>query len=404
MPSVVDTSVKFFNENFPGAPVLSGTAGAGLSVLDAVLVTGFGLRTATSLVVDGGVATITLPNHAQNSALLYSVIEVAGVTGTLAGLNGEQRVTAATATTLQFATAAADGTAVGTVTVKTAPLGFAKVYTGTNLAAFRSNDVTGRRMFLRVDDSGASAMRVRAYESMSSISVGTGAFPTTAQAPSPGRAWHKSVSASGGAIAWDVIGDKRGFYWCPLPGVEQYPQYAGQATNWFGDIVNFKSNDSFSSALWASTEASVAEVANGSVHRNVDMAGVAYFARSYTGLGSSIAAFARSESGSGYMSGADTTFGTFPSPTDGAMRIASVGAFQGASTGTTAIPRGRMPGIYHVPQAGLHQAFQRGDYAVGAVSPVLNHKLKVIFAGFYYYETSEDISGRILFDITGPWR
>ena len=67
MASPVDTSVKFFNENLPDAPVLNGVAGSLIGLLTACMVTGFGLRTAVSLVVSGGVATLTLANEAKNA-------------------------------------------------------------------------------------------------------------------------------------------------------------------------------------------------------------------------------------------------------------------------------------------------------------------------------------------------
>lgn len=47
MASPVDTSVKFYREDFPGAPVLNGVAGSLIALLDACLCTGFGLRSAT---------------------------------------------------------------------------------------------------------------------------------------------------------------------------------------------------------------------------------------------------------------------------------------------------------------------------------------------------------------------
>ena len=67
MASPVDTSAKFFNENLPDAPVLNGVAGSLIGLLTACLVTGFGLRTAVSLVVSGGVATLTLADEAKNA-------------------------------------------------------------------------------------------------------------------------------------------------------------------------------------------------------------------------------------------------------------------------------------------------------------------------------------------------
>ena len=44
MASPVDTTVKFYREDFPGAPVLNGVAGSLIDLLDACLCTGFGLR------------------------------------------------------------------------------------------------------------------------------------------------------------------------------------------------------------------------------------------------------------------------------------------------------------------------------------------------------------------------
>ena len=60
-------SVKWFTSDMRGAPVVSGTAGTLIAMLDACLVTGFGVVTATSVTVSGGVATATLPSKAACS-------------------------------------------------------------------------------------------------------------------------------------------------------------------------------------------------------------------------------------------------------------------------------------------------------------------------------------------------
>ena len=54
------TSVKYYASTMPGAPVLSGTAGALATLLDACLVDGFGLKTVDTLVVASGVATANI--------------------------------------------------------------------------------------------------------------------------------------------------------------------------------------------------------------------------------------------------------------------------------------------------------------------------------------------------------
>ena len=49
--------VKYIHSGMRGAPVLSGTPGALIGVLDAFLLTGFGMVTAQRVTVSGGVAT-----------------------------------------------------------------------------------------------------------------------------------------------------------------------------------------------------------------------------------------------------------------------------------------------------------------------------------------------------------
>lgn len=180
MASPVDTSVKHYRSDMPSAPVLNGTAGSKIAQLEACLCTGYGLKSATSLVVAGGVATLAFTGGAS-AAWKDAVILVEGVTGTMVDLNGEQKVTFADATTVKFATALADGTAAGTITFKIAPAGWEKVFSKTNVAVFRSLDIASSKMLLRVDDTATMQVRVVGYEAMTDVDTGSGPFPTTAQ-------------------------------------------------------------------------------------------------------------------------------------------------------------------------------------------------------------------------------
>ena len=150
---MASTSVKFFHSAMPGAPVLSGTAGSLISVLD-LLVTGMGLKLADSLVVVNGVATLTFSSGHSFEA--HAVALVAGATP--AALNGGRRILAATPNTATFAAPGVpDGAATGSITAKLAGAGWEKAFTGTNLAAYRSTDLSSTRMFLRVDDAAAAS-------------------------------------------------------------------------------------------------------------------------------------------------------------------------------------------------------------------------------------------------------
>src|SRR5574337_508378 len=294
MASPVDTSVKFYREDFPGAPVLNGTAGALIGLLDACLCTGFGLRSATSLVVAGGVATLTLPSDAKNGNLLNSVILVAG--SSIAALNGEQRVTAVSSTELKFATAAADGTATGSITVKTAPAGWEKKFPGTNTAGFKSLVPTSLGAHLWVKDADTINANVRAYENMTAVDAGTGPAPTVVESATGGF-WMKSMSANATANRWDLFADSRAFYYCPVPGSGGTTAYIGQAGYFFGDVLAYKSGDAFAAAIFSSNAAPGVSAHYGSVFASGSSGAISRWIRSYTGLGSAVPAYSPPVSG-----------------------------------------------------------------------------------------------------------
>lgn len=399
MASPVDTSVKFYRDDFPGAPVHSNVAGAAISLFEACLCTGFGTRTATSVVVAGGVATVTLASDVKNGNLLYSVVEVSGVTGPMTDLNGEQRVTAASATTLQFATAVADGTAAGTITVKTAPAGWEKVYTGTNKAVFRSLSPESLGMHLWVSDTGTTYVKVRGFEAMTDVDTGTGAFPTALQSAA-GGSWIKAYSSG---ARWDVFADARAFIYSPVPSSGSTPAQIGQTQYFFGDFLPFKSGDAFACTLFSSAaDASSSSIQYGGALFGGQGAaqGMCSFPRSYTGLGSALTAYGNPVSGSlTTQSGIDNYFGVFPTPTDGGLRLAHMNLSEVASlVSATTVLRGVLPGVFYSPQNNLGASFQRGDTIMKD-----GRRLYVVAVSTDATNTGT-AGGRGFVDITGPWR
>lgn len=400
---MADTTVKFFNDNMPGAPVLNGVAGSLVALLDAVLVTGFGLRQATNLVVLNGVATLTLANDAKNIALLDSVILIDGAS--VAALNGEQRVTGATATTLTFATSAAAGTATGTITVKSAPAGWVKLFTGTNKAAYKSASPEAFATVLRVDDTGTLDARVRGYESMTDVDTGTGLFPTAAQAAGSGGYWAKSGAANATGNRWDFFADGRGFYYAPSSQSGANAASYGQAVYWFGDANPHKSTDVFAACLLSSNSAvaSTNSPNYGSIGAG-NSNPASYWTRGIAGIGSAVAAFSLPETGgNGTVSGVDPLLGAFPPP-DGKMRLSRYLAQESAVIGSGCILRGVFPGLNHVPQSGLYAVFQRGD-KITPTGALAGRKLYAVQVGTSFSDTQSAASGgRAFVDITGPWR
>jgi hypothetical protein len=95
-----------------------------------------------SLVVASNIATATISGG--HSAEVGSVVLVSGATPS--GLNSEKKVLSVGAgnTTLTFdAPGISDQTASGTISLKLAGAGWSKEFTGTNLAAYKSNNVAG---------------------------------------------------------------------------------------------------------------------------------------------------------------------------------------------------------------------------------------------------------------------
>jgi hypothetical protein len=208
-----------------GAPDLSGTAGSLVTVLDAVLVDGFGTLTLDSLSVSGGIATATYSTGFSYKQ--WSVVEIAGATPS--GLNGRKRLLTASGTTVTFdATGISDQTATGTITIKIPSAGWTIAYTGTNLRSYRLDNTFGTGCYLRVDDTGTTAARVVGYQAMTDINTGTDPFPTNAQI-SGGGYWVKSSTANSTERAWIIVADDRGVYF------SSQSDGTNSKTHWFGD-------------------------------------------------------------------------------------------------------------------------------------------------------------------------
>lgn len=393
MTSPVDTSVKYFHSAMPGAPALSGTAGALIAVLDACLVNGFGLKSVDSLVIAGNVATANISTG--HSAEIGAVVLMTGATP--AALNGEQKVIAISGTAVKFATVGlADQTATGTITLKLASANWAKTFSGTNLAAYKPNDVTATGCMLRVDDTGTRTCRVVGYETMSDINTGAGAFPTLVQRSS-GSYWSKSSTVDAAARPWVLIADGRTMYFSRA-------YYAAAATAYeltvFGDMVPTKSGDAYSGLLSGmSADASTNTVVSTDNYwyASTGQAEV-YSPRSYTGLGSStlmaklFPTLFTLSSGVG-VSGKLANSTPYPNPADGGLYVSPHYLFELAQY----VFRGVSPGFYCAPQTIPDGQFAARDSVTG-VSGLSGRTLKAITC------TSTPPAGIVFLDITGPWR
>lgn len=381
------TSVKYFDSSMAGAPAMSGTVGALISVLDACLVNGFGSVTLNSLVVAGNVATGTVSGghgFAMIGGAVGPVIRIAGATPS--ALNGDWRLASVPgATTFTFATTGiGDQTATGTITAARPPLGFAKAFSGTNKAAYRAIAETGSRLYLRVADDGtgsATYARVRGYETMSDVDTGTGPFPTDAQY-SGGLYWGKSSAASATARAWRVIGDHEGFVLAVLQDGSN-----GWIAGYCGDIASEKAADAYRMLLLGSQTVTVSSMAYlAFINNNLGN----YMARSHTQIGSSVAVIKDTHRLCQAGMGAATAGSNYPSPVGNQFYCAPVDVWE-----TGSVLRGVLPGLY----APLHPAASLTDGAVMTALTGLDGRALLI-----QRLSNSGTNYAVAIDIAGPWR
>ena len=382
-----------FDSTQPGAPVLSGTAGALAALLKACLVDGFGAGAVSSLVVTGGVAKLTYAG--VHPFKVGSVARIAGATPS--GLNGDKLITTVTVNSASFAAPGiADGAATGSITSRAAPAGWQLLFAGSasNVLVVKPAVVEATGCVLRIDDTGTTNARVRGYESMSDAATGIGPVPLDVQS-SGGLWWPKSVSADAVARPWIVCADARAVYLAVAPqGGDRYTLVFA------GDVASCKSGDAYGFALTGNQadQVGVATVPDGCCgysHRNA-RAG-AYLARAHTGIGQAVAAQRIGAHHNG--TGADVYAGT-PGYSQG---VYPNGPNNGLMTGAlelyaTAGIRGWLPGLLH-PLQDCSTAFSSGVVVDGTGDYLGRRLLGVRTAP----PAGAQQAGTVFLDTTGPW-
>ena len=267
--------IKLLSHDMQGAPQLTNAWGAMTALLDACLVDGFNLKTVNSITSTGGIATVLISGGHQYRA--GQVVRISGATQS--EYNGDFTALEVTGTTLTYAVSGSPASpATGTISAKTAPLGWEIAFTGTNKRAYRSLNASSNKPYLRVDDgldpawttNYAKFAKVTMAEGMSDIDTFVGARapydpldPTknevgTGSGATAYNGWYKwyyakaagnSPDTSAPATAnrgWCLIGDDRGFYLF----VESIDG-GGLGGKCFTDFASFRQNDQFNTILCA---------------------------------------------------------------------------------------------------------------------------------------------------------
>ena len=351
MTTKADTSVKFGHSSIPDGPVLSGQSGALIALLDAFLIDGYCTRSVDSITVADGVATVTMsagvpyPDHA--------VIALDGASP--AALNDEWRIYDVGASTFKFnCPGIANGSATGTISAKMAPVGgWEKAFSDTNKAAYRSTDQLSNGFYMRVDDTQATASRVRGYEAMTGVDDGTNPFPTIEQRPLTDYVWMKSNHSNSTSRKWAAVADSRMLHFCAA-FTTLYPDLHDFYR--FGDGVALFSTDVYATEIVAN------EVSFASSPAQSNSAGIwqvgaspgAYVARGFNGASGAVQRVAIA-----YQGGQNPGFITVSADR---LFYTDVTATTAASSG--GLPRYALPGL----RLGLNRPAASIDYHTHMVS------------------------------------
>ena len=383
--------VKYTHSELPGAPVVSGTPGSRIAMFDAVLCNGWGLLTAQSASVSGGVCTL---NFATSHAFESDIVALVAGAGT-AAINGEQRISATGSNSVSFAApGVADGPVSGTITIKVAPAGWEKVYSGTNKAAYRSLSPDSTRAFLRVDDTNARYARLRGYATMSDIDTGTNPTPSDDQLAG-GVYLPASNSADATARRWIVVASDR-FVHIAIANYSGYQSdYALTAA---GDFPSLKAGDAYRWMIVGDIGDNSAGGSPGTYNALLVHAGStgAYIMRGYTQTGGAIPAYLYKPGFPVPAYSGSTSHPAGPNPINNAVEICPSLVIEGSNSNGNR--RGEIPGLYGIPHS-LGSAFDSKSRITAAIG-LPGHTLLAVR---FYGTSSAATSYRFALDITGPW-
>lgn len=203
-------------------------------------------------------------------------------------------------------------------------------------------------LYLQVQDNGQSTggmreARIRGYESMSAFDTGTGPFPTVAQRTN-GFCWRKSNTANTTARAWTLLADEKRLYLF----VESGDTAGTTTTGMFGNIRSYKADDNWATAIagrLTENSSTLSSTEEKTWYGALGLTTVTshYLTRSYSGVGTSVAAGLHSDLVKGLGASAGF-FGkgsmAYPTPVDGGLYLGKIWIHENAAL------RGDIPGIW----------------------------------------------------------
>lgn len=389
--------VKWYSSDMEGAAFLSsGAAGAAqttvagslIALLKSVLVTGFGIKSVSSLVYSSATQTITATVAAGHKYLVDQVVELSGANES--GFNGEFRVLSITSTNvvmgLDNGTPSA-ANATGTLSMKIPSLGWVVEFedAANYKIIFKRTDPASTPLRMYIDNSAWSGWN-NSFGYLAKVQMIEN--PTDINTFTVVNDYRWPCSHSYATPGWGLIGDSRMMYF-----VTAYAQNNNRGLYMFGDGNSVRPGDNYFCLMthypvltndrsWGSTVSGYynqALVFSNASHKRI--------ARSYHQLPGSVAAS---------WKGLNTYFGEgipFPNPSDNGFYVSTdpVPVHDDASF------RGTLPGIV-VPYASP-VAYDKTNLNN---LPGLSGKLiRFLLANREDAGSNPRLIG---FDIKGPWR
>lgn len=395
--------VKWYSSKMEGAPLLSsGVAGSAhttnpgslIALLKAVLVTGFGIKSVSSLVYSSAAQTITATVAAGHKYLADQIVEISGANES--GFNGEFRVLSTTSTTvvmgLDNGTPAA-ASATGTLSMNIPSLGWGVEFEDAvnYKIIFKRTDPLSTPIRLFVDNSAYTGWNTNSGF-LAKVAMIEGPTDITTFSTVYQHYWPCSHSYA--LPEWQIVGDSRLFYFMPT-----FANSKARGVYYFGDINTITPGDNYHCLLgthYTSAEGSAsywntagyAPYTNFAVFADTNHK---WFARAYHQQLGNVSA---------YWRGLNPYMGEgvpFPNPADNGFYVSTepVPVFDSLAL------RGFLPGVI-VPYSSM------ASYDAVNISnmPSLpNSKIRFLMVAKNASTTASSLTSRMIgFDIKGPWR
>lgn len=132
--------------------------------------------------------------------------------------------------------------------------GWTKPFSETNLRAVYRQGAGSNGRYIYLDDSAGAVVRARGFESMTSLTVGKGPFPTDSQAS--GGVFiqkHDGGAGNGGVREWVLIASETGFWFVSQMNTDL--AWNNGAATFFGDIKTLLPNETYNTMLMGATAA-----------------------------------------------------------------------------------------------------------------------------------------------------